>query len=536
VGNPPFLGGLTVRRQIGEDYLRYLRTAWPHTSGTVDLAAYFYLRAFAGLAAGGTFGLIATNTISQGDTREGGLDYLVGNGASIYAAVPRMPWPGEASVNISLVHVGKGQWEGTLMLGDKTVSAISTLLDASGQTSPPERLLANDGLSFIGSFILGLGFTMSPEEAQEWIRRNPRNAEVLFPYINGEDLNTSPTQEGSRWVINFRDWPLEKAAEWPVLLDIVREKVKPERDKVNRAVRRKRWWRFAEYAPNLYRTIAPLRRVLVRTIVTRTHALAFVEPLSVFSHKVVVFPADDWPRYAVLQSSLHEHWVWRYTSTMRTDPNYAPSDCFETFPFPRPDDTVRSRLDDIGEAYHEHRREIMLANQEGLTKTYNRFHDPECNDSGIVRLRELHVEMDLAVRDAYGWSDLSAPLDLGHGWVKSVTVEEKKNRKTAKVEKVEKIDWRYTISPEAKDEVLRRLLALNHERYEEEREAAVSSEQPVLRSLGEVGWAVGPKAPGEEVGEEGTVERGAETGKRAGRKPLKLTPHTEDPKKGPRLL
>ncbi len=171
VGNPPFLGGLTIRRQIGEVYLRYLRTAWPHTSGTVDLAAYFYLRAFGTVNAGGTFGLIATNTISQGDTREGGLDHMTAHGANIYAAVPRMPWPGQASVNISVVHVSKGPWLGPLILGGRPVEAISTLLDESAQAGPPNRLGANDDLSFIGSYILGLGFTMPPEEAQELTRR-----------------------------------------------------------------------------------------------------------------------------------------------------------------------------------------------------------------------------------------------------------------------------------------------------------------------------------------------------------------------------
>jgi len=88
--------------------------------------------------------------------------------------------------------------------------------------------------------------------------------------------------------------------------------------------------------------------------------------------------------------------------------NYTPSDCFDTFSFPKQNTSLAS----IGEAYYTHRQRIMLAGQEGLTKTYNRFHDPDETADDIQKLRELHVEMDNAVAAAYGWSDL----DLGHGF------------------------------------------------------------------------------------------------------------------------
>ena len=88
----------------------------------------------------------------------------------------------------------------------------------------------------------------------------------------------------------------------------------------------------------------------------------------------------------------------------------------------------------------------MLARQEGLTKTYNRFHSPEETDADIKRLRELHVEMDYAVARAYGWNDL----ELGHGFHET------------------KQGTRFTISEPARREVLDRLLELNHERYAEE--------------------------------------------------------------------
>ena len=121
---------------------------------------------------------------------------------------------------------------------------------------------------------------------------------------------------------------------------------------------------------------------------------------------------------------------------------YTPSDCFETFSFP----LDLSGLDNIGERCYAHRQGVMQSRQEGLTKTYNRFHDAEESAEDIERLRELHMEMDQAVAGAYGWGDL----DLGHGFHET------------------KQGVRYTISEEARREVLDRLLLLNHERYAEE--------------------------------------------------------------------
>ena len=121
---------------------------------------------------------------------------------------------------------------------------------------------------------------------------------------------------------------------------------------------------------------------------------------------------------------------------------YTPSDCFETFPFPE----NMQELDGIGKRYDQHRQSIMLSRQEGLTKTYNRFHDPQEMAEDIVQLRALHKEMDEAVARAYGWDDLA----LGHGFHET------------------KQGLRYTISEEARREVLGRLLQLNHERYAEE--------------------------------------------------------------------
>jgi hypothetical protein len=364
--------------------------------------------------------------------------------------VPSRPWPGAASLEVAHVWLRRGSWNGPFVLDDKLTKGVTAFLTPSGEVSgKPLRLKANESKSFNGSYVLGMGFVLESEEAQRLIENDPRNKDVLFPYLNGEDLNSRPDQSASRWVINFFDWPLEKAAEYPGCLRIIEEKVKPERTRTNdkgEFVLRKplplKWWIYADKRPELYRTIAGLKRVLIVAQVSRTLAFCLVPNGTVYTHKVVVFPQADSSRFALLQSAIHSVWAWTYTSTLRTDLTYTPTDCFDTFPFP----DKQLTLDAIGERYHDHRRQIMLARQEGLTKTYNRFHNPEEESTDIQKLRDLHVEIDRAVAAAYGWADL----DLGHGFHQT------------------KQGVRFTISEPARREVLARLLTLNHERYAEE--------------------------------------------------------------------
>ncbi len=292
-----------------------------------------------------------------------------------------------------------------------------------------------------------MGFVLEPEEAQELIAKETRNKDVLFPYLNGEDLNSRPDQSSSRWVINFHDWPLERAEAYPDCMGIVREKVKPERDLNNRKVRRERWWQFAERAPALYSTIADMKRVLVIPRVSKYMICSWKPTGITYSEATCIIATEVDADSALIQSTFHSDWARANGSSLRNDLRYTPSDCFETFPFP----TNTASLNDIGERYYTHRQSIMLARQEGLTKTYNRFHDPSEHAPDIVQLRALHKEMDEAVAHAYGWEDLK----LEHGFHET------------------KQGVRYTISETARREVLDRLLLLNHQRHKEEVKAGL---------------------------------------------------------------
>jgi len=480
IGNPPFQGGQRITGTLGTDFRDYLVAYIANGKrGSADLCAYFYLRASRLLRQGGCFGLLATNTIAQGDTREVGLEQIAAGGATIYRAVPSRPWPGGANLEVAHVFVRRGPWNGDCVLDERKVAGITPyLVEIQDVTGTPYRLAANSGKSFQGSIVLGMGFVLEPEEAEALIRKDPRNMDVLFPYLNGEDVNSRPDQSPSRWVINFHDWPLERtaegqwksadtvqrkawlrsgvvpkdypekvAADYPDCLGIVEEKVRPERQRLmgRNTIGTKRaqfWWRYGSEAKDLYAAIQGLERVLVGVLHTKYWNPAYQPNDLVFSHALVVMALPQGAHFLIIASTMHEPWAREYGGSLETRLRYSPSDSFETFPFP----TGVADLNPIGETYYEHRQSVMSQRNEGLTTIYNRFHNPKEKSADIARLRELHVEMDRAVADAYGWTDL----DLEHGFHET------------------KQGVRFTISETARRDVLGRLLQLNHERYAEE--------------------------------------------------------------------
>ena len=186
-------------------------------------------------------------------------------------------------------------------------------------------------------------------------------------------------------------------------------------------------------------------------------AFAFLPGDMVYSDSLIVFPLDSHAAFCALQSRPHEIWARFFGSSMKDDLRYTPSDVFETFPFPR-NWTTDPALEDAGQAYYNFRAEVMVRNDEGLTKTYNRFHDPDERDPDIARLRELHTEMDRAVLAAYGWGDLSATGEflLDH----EVDTEASSSRRRQA--------YRYRWPDRVRNEVLARLVELNAKQAVEE--------------------------------------------------------------------
>ena len=396
---------------------------------------------------------------------------------------------------MSVVHVHKGPFTGPRRLDDAATDRITAFLFHRGGHGDPARLAANAGKSFQGSIVLGMGFTFddtdkkgvaSPlAEMGRLVEEDPRNRDAIFPYIGGEEVNNSPTHAHHRYVINFKDWPLRRddlqepwagadddrrrawlrrgivpldypdpvAADWPELLAILKAKAHGQRASHSTAP----WWQFERLRPELFAAIAGLERVLATNCGATPHlAMAWLPAHMVFANSLDIFPFSNQAAFCVLQSRPHEIWARFFASSMKDDLRYTPSDCFETFPFPHGWET-HDDLEDAGRRYHDFRAGLMVRHREGLTKTYNRFHNPNERDPDITRLRELHAAMDSAVLAAYGWADVSADCDflLDH----EIDEEAGRNRKKP---------YRYRWPDDVRDEALTRLLELNAKRAAEE--------------------------------------------------------------------
>jgi methylase of polypeptide subunit release factors len=458
VGNPPFLGGTRISTRLGKDYFDGIRNLWG-SAGRADLCTYFFLRSHQLLSQRGFSGLLATNTISQGDTREMGLDQMYKSGSIVYRAEKSRQWPGVANLEVAIVWSSRSNWCGECISEGSPVQAITPFLTSIGETvGPPMRLAENSSLSFMGSYVMGGGFLLSPAEAGAMISSDESYRDVLYPYMSGEDVTSRPDQQPSRWVINFHDWPLDRAsapssyngpvaADYPLCLEILVNTVKEERLSKSADVAKSPWWQFWRIRADLYRTIQSLERVLFHSFTSKYVCFAFVPTGMIYGSPHIVLALDTVEAFGILQSSFHEAWAFNYCSTHETRLRYAASDLFETFPAPLGVYAGKAKeIAAVTAKYHALRSQLCRKHNEGLTATFNRFHDPDKTDDDIQKLRELHVEMDQAVAAAYGWSDLN----LDHGFHET------------------KQGIRFTISETARREVLQRLLKLNHERYAEE--------------------------------------------------------------------
>ena len=182
-----------------------------------------------------------------------------------------------------------------------------------------------------------MGFTLEPERAAELIQENRHNREVLFPYLNGQDLNSRPDHSAKRWVINFHDWTEERAKGYPECYEQVVRLVKPEREKNNDKSRREIWWRFTRLSPELYKATGNLDRVLVIARVSKIVMPVMVATGQVYSVDLNIFATGDSAMLALLSSAPHYWWAISRASTLKGDLRYTPSDVFETLPLPESD-------------------------------------------------------------------------------------------------------------------------------------------------------------------------------------------------------
>ena len=471
LGNPPYLGGQALSRTFGHTFCECMKWLYK-PAGLSDLVVYFLRRIHRLLREGGFTAIISTNSIVDGDVRKDGLQQVVASGSQIIMAVRGTKWPGAANLVVSLLAVHKGKWNSRSMLDNRPVAQINTFFEDGEELGEPCRVAENLRMMYQGSIFRGDGFLLSHEQALGLIQRDRKCQEVIRSIINGKEVNNEPDQMPGRSTIDFFDMTELRAREYPEPFSIVSSLVKPvrmaldDRTAINRD-HRNRWWQYAFVRESLYNSIRNLPHCFVAARTTKHLNFSAMSTDYVYID-VNVFTTDRWDLFAVVQSTLHELWARKYSGSLKQDLRYSPSKCFDTFTFPAGLwQNTNPVLADLGERYHTHRTELMRSLWLGLTKIYNFFHEGDLSIEKVARvskkdadtaaigfetlseLRLLHVELDIAVRDAYGWQDL----DLEHGFHEVETLPENDR-------------LRFTISSNARREVLTRLLTENHTRAE----------------------------------------------------------------------
>ncbi|MEI6807593.1 MAG: DNA methyltransferase [bacterium] len=365
VGNPPFLGGSKLWKELGRDYQERLwRLYKGRVPGAADLCCYWFEKARAHIAAGKCkrAGLLATQGIRGGENREV-LKRIKDSGGIFWAESDR-PWILEgANVHVSMVGFDNGD-EKTRTLDGTSVATINSNLTAAADTTAARPLPVMVNLSFSGTKKAG-DFNITEEHARELLAApNPHgkpNSDILKPWLNGTAIVQRPAPQ---WIIDcgvsmtLEEFRLHDAPHQYALAC-----VKPERDKNKRDVRRLNWWLHAELAPAMRTALARLPRYIATPRIAKHRIFTWNDAIVLPDDGVFIFARSDDYFFGVLQSRFHEVWALKLGTRLETRPRYTPTTCFETYPFP--------------EAHTEHEAKIAAAAKELNALRENWLNPPE---------------------------------------------------------------------------------------------------------------------------------------------------------------
>ena len=320
VGNPPYIGNKRMREAFGDGYVEALRRAYPEVPESADYVMYWWHRAAEEVAAGRTLraGLITTNSITQTYNRAV-VASAMERGVEVIWAVPTHPWvdeAGSAAVRVAMTVIAPARGRGVLVeVGEDAAVTSSVEVDrlnadltahADVARAARQPLLANAGLSSRGYTLVGRGFVLEPDEAQRVLEAEPRHREIVRPYLNGKDLAARPR---GVWVIDFGLRTEDEAKSWPVLYDMLRTRVKPQRDANKRASYREYWWRFAEPRVTLREAMTGLPRFIATPYVSKHRFFTMLDSGVAPDETMVVIAHSDAFVLGVLASSIHEVWA-----------------------------------------------------------------------------------------------------------------------------------------------------------------------------------------------------------------------------------
>lgn len=433
IGNPPFQSKNKLQEEFGAVYVNKVRNAYPEISGMADYCVHWFYKAHQTIPKNGYAGLVATNTIRENNSRASSLDYIIANGGELIDAVSSQEWTGEAVVHVSIVSWKKGKHSApkTLYVLDKkgklqahslpTInSSLSLSIDVAGA-----KVLAcqtQTKTAFLGQTHGHEGFLLDAETARYMIKQNPKNKEVLKPYLIGAELVGKKNSLPERYVIDFSQMPLPEAKKYKELFAIIENKVKPEREaraeeqrmenekaladnskaKINRhhIGFYNKWWQLGYGREDLLEKIAPLKRYIACSRVSKRGIFEFICADIAPNDSLMAFTFEDDYSFGILQSKYHWEWWKAKCSTLKGDYRYTADTVWDTFPFPqKPTQKKIEAVAQASVALRQGRRDFMQKYDYTLRDLYRAMEEDATNP-----IHKLQNALDKAVGEAYGFA------------------------------------------------------------------------------------------------------------------------------------
>lgn len=405
IGNPPFHGDRHLRELLGGPYVEWLQRRFQ--AGIKDYCVYWFRKSHDHLETGKRAGLVGTNSISQNRARSESLAYILENDGVITSAVSTQGWPGEANVDVSIVNWVKDPAEEVAPRLDGQVldePVWASLRPFSLAVDRAAALPQNEGYAFYGPIPGADGYILEQEEAERLLEAHGEGwRSVIRPYLVGNDILTAQDQAPSRFIIDFGFRELEEAMQFGEALDLVRERAKPQKDRVSRRSYRENWWRFSEPIREMREALEGQERYLAAPAQGQYIPFVWADAWVCPSNLTTVFAFDDDYSLGILTSSTHRSWALAQASTLQNRTRYTTSSTFDTFPWPDPDTGVQAEIGELAAQLHSQRATLCREHEIGLTRLYNLI-----RDGAFRALAEAHTTLDRAVVRAYGLPERAA--------------------------------------------------------------------------------------------------------------------------------
>jgi len=517
VGNPPFIGNKRMREGLGDGYVEALHSAWKGlVPASSDFVMYWWREAAERVAKRRIlrFGLITTNLIGMKYNRRA-VEGAMKKGKVAFAfAIPDHPWVDAAdgaAVRITMTVAGgakapgklfqvvdefpASEAEGSQVELEQFEGLIAPNISVGVDVTNVSSLQSNDQMSFQGMILIGDGFRLSENEVKSTGISLENFPEIVRRHMSGKDITN---RDRGNSVIDC--FGLDKGlleSRYPEIFQRLLTTVYPSRKQNKERSRRENWRLFGRTNETLRAAVTGLSRFIATVETSKHKPFVFLDGGVCPDHKLYVIASNDAWILGVLSAAPHQLWALRAGGTLEDRPTWTSTTTFRPFPFPAVHEgPLKQRIRELGEKLDAHRKARQAAHPDlTLTGMYNVLEklrtgetltdkDKKIHDEGLVTiLKQIHDELDAAVLEAYGWQDLQGNVGVPPASAPS----QSSGRRDAPL--ADRLAAKDEAAEELEQELLKRLVALNHERAEEEKRGLVRWLRPEYQAPEESGVA-----------------------------------------------